>query len=82
MNYPVVHVRIQEGRLIARQSRFLNNPNASDPMKYQSQFGYLSQQRLNSESYVLKDSFIDPDTNLSVFCFVAFVPNLKNAIKK
>lgn len=38
MNYPVVHVSVQNGHLIASQSRFLHNKDAKDPEKYISPF--------------------------------------------
>ncbi|KAH3827007.1 hypothetical protein DPMN_128935 [Dreissena polymorpha] len=41
MNYPTVMVsHSQQGRLTLTQSRYLQDPNATDPGKYVSPFGY------------------------------------------
>lgn len=39
MNYPVVKVLRQNGKLHVEQSRFLKNENAEDPDKYHSPYG-------------------------------------------
>ena len=41
MNYPVVRVTVQNGKINIRQIRFLSNPDAVDPGKYTSPFGFV-----------------------------------------
>ncbi|XP_062585470.1 uncharacterized protein LOC134247152 isoform X2 [Saccostrea cucullata] len=41
MNYPVVMVTIANNKVKVQQKRFLQNPTAKDPLKYNSTFGYL-----------------------------------------
>ena len=41
MNYPVVRVTVQNGKINIRQTRFLSNPDATDPGKYTSSFGFV-----------------------------------------
>ena len=41
MNYPVVRVTVQNGKINTRQTRFLSNPDAVDPGKYTSPFGFV-----------------------------------------
>ncbi|XP_052787465.1 aminopeptidase N-like isoform X1 [Mya arenaria] len=41
MNYPTVHVKhMQKGQVTLTQSRYLQDPDAKDPGKYTSPFGY------------------------------------------
>ncbi|KAK3599710.1 hypothetical protein CHS0354_037183 [Potamilus streckersoni] len=41
MNYPTVHVKVEStNTLTLTQTRYLRDPNATDPLKYNSSFGY------------------------------------------
>ncbi|XP_046380097.2 aminopeptidase N-like [Haliotis rufescens] len=82
MNYPVVMV-IREGtRIRVSQQRFLTDPNAKDPGKYTSSFGYKWEIPFAYTSSVENDfnktdadiSWIKPDSNELIFDNPSVIP--------